>query len=146
MKTHCKYGHEMVPENIVRLKDGSPQCRCCKIKRCAEWRKNNRERHNQLRKNWTSQNPESQANMRLKATFGITLEEYNRRAIAQNNLCMICGEEEVGIRLAVDHDHETEQLRDLLCRKCNSGLGQFRDNINLLHNAAAYLERWKNKG
>jgi hypothetical protein len=83
--------------------------------------------------------------MRLKATFGITLEEYNRRAIAQNNLCMICGEEEVGIRLAVDHDHETEQLRDLLCRKCNSGLGQFRDNINLLHNAAAYLERWKNR-
>jgi hypothetical protein len=143
MKTHCKHGHELVPENCVFLKDGRRQCRLCKVKRCADWRQNNKARHNELRKEWASRNPASQANMRLKSVFGITLDEYSKRAKAQNHLCMICGEPEMGTRLSVDHDHATNEIRDLLCRKCNSGLGQFRDRIDLLLKAVEYLERWK---
>ena len=144
MKTHCKYGHEFVLANCVFLKDGRRQCRLCKIKRCADWRKNHKDRHNELRKKWASRNPDSQTNMRLKAVYGITLDEYSRRADAQNHLCMICGEpESSGMRLSVDHDHITNEIRELLCRKCNTGLGQFRDRLDLLLKAVEYLKRWK---
>ncbi|SRR6266481_1754950 len=144
MKTQCKHGHDLVSSNVIFLKDGRRQCRLCRINRCATWRRDHKEQHNMLRKKWVSRNPEKQADMRLKSVFGISLEEYSRRATIQNDCCMICGEKEIsGIRLSVDHDHETEQLRDLLCRKCNSGLGQFRDRIDLLLKAIEYLRRWK---
>lgn len=42
--------------------------------------------------------------------------------------------------LDVDHDHETGEIRGLLCSRCNGGLGLFCDNPSLLKKAIAYLE------
>jgi hypothetical protein len=61
---------------------------------------------------------------------------------------MICKKEEVhrnnqntGIsRLSVDHCHNTGKIRGILCTKCNTGLGSFKDNIELLMNAIKYLK------
>jgi hypothetical protein len=41
--------------------------------------------------------------------------------------------------LAVDHDHETKHVRGLLCANCNTALGKFHDNPDLLYRAADYL-------
>ncbi len=38
-----------------------------------------------------------------------------------------------------DHCHRTGIRRDWLCRKCNAGLGMFRDNPAILERAIAYL-------
>lgn len=61
-------------------------------------------------------------------------------ANTQNNCCAICGNPPSDDRaLALDHDHQTGVLRDLLCTNCNVGLGNFRDDPDLLARAADYL-------
>jgi len=59
--------------------------------------------------------------------------------------CAICGASFEGVapgRIHLDHDHTTGRIRDLLCFKCNTGLGHFRDDIAVLEAAIAYLKRW----
>jgi len=78
----------------------------------------------------------------LKHSYGMTLEEYQERFDAQNGVCAICSEAEPRKMLAVDHCHVSGQLRALLCTKCNTGIGLFRDDPTLLERAIAYLVRW----
>lgn len=77
------------------------------------------------------------------ATFGVTLDDYNRLLAEQNGRCAICETDDPGGRGAfhVDHDHETGQIRGLLCNECNIGLGKFGDDPARLRAAADYLER-----
>lgn len=56
--------------------------------------------------------------------------------------CAICGESAV---LFMDHCHESDLFRDMLCRSCNTGLGMFKDNPVLLEGAAAYLRLHQRK-
>jgi hypothetical protein len=44
----------------------------------------------------------------------------------------------------MDHDHELKTFRGWLCRKCNLGCGNFKDNPELLEKAAKYLRDKKN--
>ena len=41
--------------------------------------------------------------------------------------------------LVVDHDHKTNKIRGMLCNRCNQGLGQFKDDPELLEYARIYL-------
>lgn len=60
----------------------------------------------------------------------------------QNGLCRIChSPEKNGKKLSIDHCHETGMIRGLLCNKCNTGIGMFEDNPDLLRAAVAYLEK-----
>ena len=43
---------------------------------------------------------------------------------------------------AVDHCHKNGKVRGLLCRSCNLGIGQLRDDIEVLSNAITYLQ-WR---
>ena len=55
--------------------------------------------------------------------------------------CFICGVElQLSKDVHLDHDHATDQVRGLLCRNCNLGLGSFKDSPELLRRAAFYLE------
>ena len=80
----------------------------------------------------------------LKRHFNISLTDYDEMLEAQDSSCAICGRTiaEEGRRLAVDHDHETGEVRGLLCGNCNQGLGRFMHDQELLHSAIAYLEQW----
>ena len=69
----------------------------------------------------------------------------------QDNKCAICKQSEKRIardgktitRLCIDHDHDTNEVRALLCHDCNSGLGKFMDSPELLIEAAYYLVDFK---
>ena len=78
---------------------------------------------------------------RLVNVYGISEQEYARMRAAQNNLCALCKSPEKSKRLCVDHDHETGEVRGLLCIQCNSALGKLGDNIAGLDNAKQYLLR-----
>lgn len=74
----------------------------------------------------------------LRKKYGITRAQYIAMNQAQGGLCAICGSE-CSTRLAVDHDHQTGVVRGLLCRRCNIGIGFFRDRPDLALAAARYL-------
>src|SRR5262245_46852688 len=80
--------------------------------------------------------------IQLKATYGISPEDYKRMLERQGGLCAIC-KKKSDETLCVDHCHRTRKLRSLLCRKCNIGLGCFDDDPALLRAAAAYVENWQ---
>ncbi len=80
----------------------------------------------------------------LQKKFGLSRAEYERMLRQQGGACAICGSFDPGTnakgQFCVDHDHATGEVRGLLCNRCNTGLGAFKDDPQSLLNAAAYLE------
>ena len=104
-------------------------CKSCLRKHKNQYRVNNLEKVRE----WERLN-------KVKNLYGLSPEVYKFMLEQQKNVCYICKQPEQGQRfLAVDHDHETGQVRKLLCNQCNCGLGNFKDNPDLLIKAAAYL-------
>ncbi len=94
-------------------------------------------------------NPQLKRSYRLKTEFGITSEQFEEILAKQGGGCAICGAKQTNVttrkekiekRLYVDHDHVTGKVRGILCHRCNFGLGQFLDNIELLAKAIEYLK------
>jgi len=73
----------------------------------------------------------------------ISSASYQRLLQAQGYACAICGisAEESQQSFNVDHNHETQHVRGLLCMRCNIGLGYFKDDTNRLAFAIEYLMR-----
>jgi hypothetical protein len=95
---------------------------------------------------------ERRFNWKLKKSFGITREDYDRVLQEQDNVCAICKKPDPrGQRLAVDHDHACcpgwykncgKCTRGLLCVNCNSALGYLKEDIRSAENLIAYLKRY----
>jgi hypothetical protein len=67
-------------------------------------------------------------------TYGISEEKL--KEFTDIGECQICGATE---RLFIDHCHNKNEVRGLLCINCNFGIGNFRDSKELLIRAAEYL-------
>lgn len=77
----------------------------------------------------------------------VTVKEYFSMSQRQKDVCAICLQPCTSGRfLAVDHDHDNGQIRGLLCTRCNIGLGQFQDSIEILCSAVRYLRKYKTEG
>ena len=111
----------------------------------------NREKVRAQIRAWAEANPEKiaakrraywEANReRLRAwgrawKYGISVAELQK--LLARGACDICGSTE---RLHVDHCHRAGAVRGLLCRSCNLGLGNFRDDAKLLRAATTYLKK-----
>ena len=70
------------------------------------------------------------------------VKEFKKLLIFQKGKCAICkSNKKWKTRLHIDHDHQTKNIRGILCVKCNVGLGYFEDNINRLKQAIKYLQK-----
>lgn len=87
----------------------------------------------------------------LKTKFGITVEDYAAKLLAQDGVCAICHKPETATRngivkqLAVDHNHVTGANRDLLCQKCNWAFGMLREDPTIIANMLAYARKYETK-
>lgn len=95
---------------------------------------------NNLKIKWENEKKERARSKRLLATYGISEEEYKILLESQNNKCAICNEEKNEI-LFVDHDHKTGEMRELLCRNCNSALGLIKESPYILRRMIRYIEK-----
>jgi hypothetical protein len=83
----------------------------------------------------------------LGARYGITVEQYEELLQRQGGGCAICGSTEPRGRqrsyhrrnFAVDHCHETGEVRGLLCFPCNAAIGQLGDTVEHVQSAVRYL-------
>jgi hypothetical protein len=77
--------------------------------------------------------------------FGITRQALAALVTKQDGRCAICdGELDLSpgcYKTHLDHDHATGEVRGLLCRLCNTGIGHLRDDPAILLKAVAYLQR-----
>jgi hypothetical protein len=86
----------------------------------------------------------------LAALYGVPSAEIIALYKRARGRCEICGGR-IKLRRAgrratahLDHDHTTGQPRGFLCRGCNQGLGQFKDDRSTLLKAYKYLWRTGN--
>lgn len=111
--------------NRKKSKDGlHPWCKVCCRKNAKETAARRRQKESHRR-----------SHLRLK--YDLTKEEYDAMVAKQKGKCGICGDDDE--ELLVDHNHNTGEVRGLLCRKCNTGLGFFKDSGLILYLASMYI-------
>jgi len=87
--------------------------------------------------------PTTLRNRNLLRDYGINLEQFEEMMVAQNHRCAICGVDgrRTGKKFHVDHNHDTGEVRGLLCHKCNVAIALCNDSPEQLEQAAAYLRK-----
>jgi len=92
-----------------------------------------RRRHSVQRENW------------FRSEYGISVADYDRMLADQGGACASCGRPPSGngvdAVLHVDHDHETCEVRALLCGPCNKALGIMRDDPDAIWQLLIYARR-----
>lgn len=76
-------------------------------------------------------------NFLLKLRYGISEAEFEKLVRKQGGTCAICRKR--GAK-HVDHDHDSGEVRAVLCFYCNRGLGKFREDRGLIRRARRYLD------
>jgi hypothetical protein len=137
-KTHCKNGHPRTADNLF----ANNSCKKCAAIATKAWRQAHPEKvktyneQHQLKKT-----PESTRAYEIMRKYGLSYERYLQMLAEQKGCCMIC--HRLMDAPKVDHDHDTGQVRDLLCNECNAGIGFFREDASIMESALAYLKKWK---
>ena len=111
----------------------------------SEWNKANREHVNECHEEWLKAHPGYMQRMGRKYTLrrhDIDALQYDTLLVSQGGKCAICGRDKARGKGTwhIDHDHQTGQVRGLLCTSCNTGIGQLQDNPFLIRKAVEYLE------
>lgn len=119
---------------VARARDGLHSwCKACMTWNTQRWRVNNPD--------YTDKRSPI-GERRYSRRYGLEPEDYFALLQSQGGGCAICGTlPKAGAHgaLHIDHDHTDGRVRGLLCRHCNLGLGNFKDDINRMTAAMAYL-------
>ena len=107
-----------------------------------EWSRQNKEKINSKNNTYyhslTTEEKILRNRKQQVSLYGLTLEDYDAMLEKQNDVCAICSQKTEG-NLHIDHNHENNQVRGLLCGKCNRAIGLLNDDISLFTKAITYL-------
>lgn len=111
------------PKNYTYKSGVASICKCCSAKKTAEYR---------------SRFPYKNAANKYK------IPEEQVKLLWERKLCDICGKPNKNSKqVCIDHCHDTGKVRGTLCDDCNTALGKFKDNVELLQKAIQYLKEHK---
>lgn len=122
--------------------DGQWYCRGCKSeKSLSDFYIGSQNRPNGSCKECQKGNPKVKRRIRNRQLKQVnyTIDLYEQLSADQNGQCAICKKSPTVKGLHADHDHVTGKPRELLCVKCNSGIGFFNDDVELLERAISYI-------
>lgn len=110
------------------------RCKTCLFKQHKEWVELNEGKVREYRAKdpWTLQK-------RCKR-HGITPEEFWSIYEEQDGSCPVCDKAIEAEDSAIDHNHDNGEVRGILCKPCNRGLGLLGDNPENLRRAEDYLK------
>lgn len=82
----------------------------------------------------------------LKRRYGLTPKIVNQMWKDQVGACACCHQKmkrggQVSNSACIDHNHTTGKVRAILCRECNLGVAQFKEDPERCELAAAYLRK-----
>jgi hypothetical protein len=130
-------------------KDGhGTRCKTCQREYSKQWYKRNRAKRNEQTKTYYQQNERQFRENAYRSKYGIGVEDYERMVEEQKGVCALCSKPEAAKdgrsgrvrRLAVDHCHETEKVRGLLCYRCNHLIGCLGDNLEAAERLVRYMK------
>lgn len=135
IKAWCKpcmnnYNHRS--EQRIKAEIGETAFRARKNDHLAKWKKNTRPKRLE---HFRRQDKESN----LKRLYGITIADFNRLLAEQDGRCAICSTVKPQSKWHVDHCHNSNEVRGILCNLCNVGIGALKENIDAIRMAEIYL-------
>jgi hypothetical protein len=96
------------------------------------------------KRQYHKENPDVKRKHHLKLHYNMTLEQYQTMLAKQDGKCAICSTTESRNaqhkHFYVDHNHKTNEVRGLLCYRCNSAIGYLDDSFDNCVKAAEYLK------
>lgn len=133
-----------------KSKDGlRPDCKKCGGEIYRKWflKPGNKEKRAEAKRIKNPYDSTKRRNQRLKYEYGLTPEDYDRMLEAQGGRCAICKTDSPAGKgmLYIDHNHTTNEVRDLLCVHCNNLIGYCFESKERLQSAMDYLTKWENK-
>ncbi|WP_372944051.1 endonuclease VII domain-containing protein [Mycolicibacterium sp.] len=116
-------------------------CKPCSNERSRQYGQANKARRNERLREWRRANPEAARRKDLRARlmrkYRLTPEDVEAMREAQDGRCLLC--DSADRDLVVDHCHDTGRVRGLLCRSCNTIVGQVELVPLLVERIGEYL-------
>lgn len=104
------------------------------------WVEQHKARSKELQKQWNQKHGPEYGHVKKLRSYGITPQDYEHMLKVQEGRCNICRKSpDKDKRLHIDHNHDTGQVRGLLCFRCNFGLSFFHDSPEMLERAVSHL-------
>lgn len=99
-------------------------------------------RISETKKIWRKNNPDREFASKMKK-YGMTPTLYDEMFLSQGNSCGACSTTQPTHkhRFGIDHNHDTGEVRGILCGKCNSALGLLDDSVEKVKGLLMYIQK-----
>jgi len=134
----CKRGHDMA-KSRKKAKDGHTFCSECAREYAKEYHKKHPEYQKRYCRAYQKTHPRKYYH--IKRNYGLEQEQVIEIMESQHYKCAICDIPFNETQACIDHNHETNNVRGILCRTCNTGIGSLKNSVKILQSAIKYLNK-----